>query len=300
VQKENERLTERLAAARRQGLPWHHLGRLLQDRFAGSQNWSRRIEVWEPAGAAAGLKPVVLKRFLVLMNKIDEVSRDTGVPAAELVSTSYGAVELALRIYDRDPEAGMSALSDLRERRVTIEELQRRLLETPAGSADPTAISRSLSLRERSLLIQRCEEALTREAGKIFGPGSTVARRPPLKHFHRVGFEISAAGRINGGADLYLPDAATGSKDQPHGLAQSLLLAAYLPNFHLVFTPTTTGAAMQAAAGALDVLKMPHIGILVIDGAGNVVETRPAKPHGAMRIEDYEQIKIALALRYRK
>lgn len=293
------RLTESLRAARQDGLPWHHLGRLLQERFEGSQNWGRRTEAWDTAGEAAGLAPVVLKRFLVLMNRLDKVSHDAGVPVADLVSSSYGAVELALRLYDRDPRSGLDALADLRERRTTIEALQKKLSQTPAGAADPSAVSRSVSLRERGILVQRCEDALAQYAGRLFGAGSTIVRRPVLRHFRRIGFEIHSRGRILGGADLYLAEASDGSKDSSEGLAQSLLLAGYLPSYYLVFAPGVSAATVAASEQVLDLLDMPRVGIITIDETGHTKKLRPAKPNASSRLASYEDIRTAFAIPHR-
>jgi hypothetical protein len=294
----NIELTEGLRAARQQGLPWHHLGRLLQKRFEGSENWIRRTEIWAEAGEAAGLAPLVLKRFLVLMNKLDRVSDQTGIPPADLVSPSYGAVELALRLYDRDAGLGLYALSELRERRMTIEGLQKILSETPAGSADPSAVSRSVSLRERGILMRLCEDALSEQAGATFGAGSTIVRRPILKYFRRVGFEILAGSRILGGADLHLPEASEG-KDSPEELAQSLLLACYLPTFHLVFAPGVAASTVEAAEQALDALHMTSVGIIIVDDGGAVKTTRSATPNPVIQLAAYEDIKTALAIQRR-
>jgi DNA-binding transcriptional MerR regulator len=296
---QNVELMEGLREARREGLPWHTVGRLLQKRFERSENWGRRTDIWDEAGGAAGLAPVVLKRFLVIMNKLDRVSVETGIPPAALVSPSYGAVELALRLYDRDAGLGLHALSELRERRMTIEGLQKILSETPAGSANPSAVSRSVSLRERATLVKHCEDALSQNTGFMFGPGTTIVRRPILKHFRRIGFEILDGSRILGGADLHLLETAEGLKDSPEGLAQSLLLAHYLPIFYLAFAPGVAAGTVESAEQALDALGMAWVGIITIDASGAVKTARRGIPNDASKLAAYADVKTALTIQRR-
>lgn len=272
-------LMEALRDARAQGQPWHRLGRILQERFDGDGTGGRQTATWEAAEQATGLKPVILRRILALTHRLDRVSQESGVPVSDLVASSYGAVELALRLYDRDQDAGLRALAELRERKTTIEELQRKVLETPAGSADPGAAARSTALVERAKKIRDCETAISRHVRRQLGGHVETVRRPVLKHFHRIGFEAVADDRILAGIDLHLPELPQVSKDSPDGLARSLLLARHLPLFELAFAPGTALETAQDAAATAALLGMDWVGVVTIDADGGVTPVHPQAPN---------------------
>ncbi|MDA9483100.1 hypothetical protein XI07_13910 [Bradyrhizobium sp. CCBAU 11445] len=296
---DESRLTEALREARERGDPWYRLGRILQERLAGQENRNRMFEVWAGAAAATGMKPVVLKRLVTLMDRLDRVASETGTPVDHLLSGSYGAVELALRLYDRNPTWGMEALAELRGRLVTIEDLQRRLTDLPPGDADPAAFARSAALVVRSRRIRECRSALELYAMSELGSLIEVVQREPLRHFHRTGFEGLDRGQVVAGFDLHLADRSVAPNDSPEGLARSLLLARSMPIFALVFAAGDEEAAAEAAS-ASTLLGMEWVGVLKFDFEGPAVPIRSPEENPQITTQEgYAALKAAFAARHR-
>jgi hypothetical protein len=271
-------LTEALRDARGRETPWHRIGEILKESLAGEEDRARTAAVLGAAERATDLKPVILKRLVTIAERLDRVSRESGIAVAGLVSASYGAVELALRLYDRDPKAGLRALADLRAGRTTIAKLQRQVSDAPLGSADPAAAARSAALVRRAETIRICRTAIAGYVHREFGRRASTAPRPVMRHFHRLGFEAAADGRILAGVDLHLPEPPPQSKDSD-GLARSLLLARYLPVFAVALAPGVGQEAAREWAEAADVLGMGWVGMLAIAADGAVEPLREAAPN---------------------
>jgi hypothetical protein len=271
-------LTDALREARDRPAPWYRIGEILKVRLADEEDRARAATVWEEAAKATELKAVILKRLVVIAERLERVSRESGIAVADLVSASYGAVELALRLYDRDPKAGLRALSDLRERKTTIAKLQREVSKAPPGSTDPAAAARSAALVRRAETIRICRTAIEGYVRREFGRRAETRPRPVMRHFHRLGFEAAADGRVVAGIDLHLPESPPQSKDSD-GLARSLLLARHLPVFVLALAPglpATTAREWEEAAG---VLGMGWVGMISIAADGTVDPLREAAPN---------------------
>ncbi|MDX3965523.1 MAG: hypothetical protein QHD01_02850 [Bradyrhizobium sp.] len=305
-----------LQAALEAKVPWHRIAEILKERLAGRER-AEAAAVLVQAEASTHLKPLVLKRILAIAERLDRMSRREGIPAVELALPSYNALELALRLYDRDRAAGLRALEELRAGRTTIAELQRRVSSLPPGSADPAAAARSAALVRRAETIRTCRAAIAAYVRSEFGRRAATAPRPAMRHFHRLGFEVRADGRILAGVDLHLTEGAQ-SKDSD-GLARSLLLARHLPLFVLAFgagrpggagggdvgsadaaAPASAASPVSEWAAATAALGMEWVGILTIDPEGGVDEARPAlpnpeKPDGSV----YAAAKAQLAVRAR-
>lgn len=268
---------------------WHGIAEILRLRLAAEPDRAGATSVFDVAAKATGLKPVVLKRLLAIVERLDRVTSETGIAANALLSGSYNAVELALRLYDRDREAGLRALADLRSRRTTIAKLQRLVAETPPGTANPAATARSAALVHRARTIKVCREAIAEYVHDEFGRRASMAPRPVLRHFHRAGFDIAGDGRILAGVDLHLPEPPQ-PKD-PDGLAHSLLLARLLPLFVVAISigpvirkgqGLENSASVDAAsewAATTRAIDMGWVGILTIDADGAIGELQPPKPN---------------------
>jgi hypothetical protein len=275
-------ITEALREARQWKAPWHRIGQVLKTHLAGENDRDRVAAVWEVAAEATGLKPVILKRLVVIAERLEGVSRESEIAVADLLSGSYGAVELALRLYDRDPKAGLRALFDLRAGSTTIAVLQRQVSGAPPGSADPAAAARSAALVRRAATIRTCRTAIAGYIRGEFGRRAQLVKRPVMRHFHRLGFEAAADRRILAGVDLHLLEPPAQFKDSD-GLARSLLLARHLPVFALALAkghglPSETARQWAEAA---DVLGMGWVGVLAInaDGAVELLREAAFNPH---------------------
>lgn len=268
-------LAERLRKARREGQPWHVIARPLQAHFAGRQPMQERRSVWDAAAAATGLAWVMLRRYVVVIDRIDEIALAAGRPAASLLSGSFSAVELAVRIHARDPAAGLAALEDLAARRATIEDLRTRL-----GSLPPsTSVSdRQVAMRERGFLIEKCESTLRARASDLFGKDVSVVRRPPIRFCRTVGYDIlGSRNRLVAGCDLYV-DAASRGRDPLDEFARSVLLSRFYPRFFLVLAPALGDDVRKAADSAIDLFEVRWIGVIALSERGGAEIVR--KPRG--------------------
>ncbi len=211
-----------------------------------------------------------------------------------MLSPSFTAAELAIRLHARDPEAGLRALTELAAGR-TIEAVRTALADTPARA--DAAGERSAPLRERRRLLKRCEDALAAQAGRLFGLGSTVRRRPALRLFRRIGFEVfNSAGALACSADLYKAEASTASRDPFEGLPQSVPLSFYLPSFLLLFVPGTADDPLDWVERALVTLDAPWIGIAAFGEDDEIELLRPAGGRPSPdRTADYQRLRSALS-----
>jgi hypothetical protein len=257
---------------------------------------------WADAAEAAGVAPVMLRRYVILLRRLDEIAEKAAVDAESLVSNGFSAAELAARLYDRNPAAGLRVLIDLKEGRGTLEQIRAELAVASPGKVTTSADSRSRSLRERGRLIERCEAALQAQAHLLFGPNTQVARRPALRYFRRVGFDVMKTGGLTlgpagilGGADLYFPEPATSGRDPLEDLAQSLQLSTYLPSFYIVFAPGMPDETCRRAIDALDLFQATWIGLLVFDDETIVARRSPQGRPIPDRTAEYSMVAGALA-----
>lgn len=286
-------LMERLRKARQEGQPWHVIAGLLHDHFATMPPKQVRRIVYESAASATELAVVMLQRYVKVFEKLQPIALESGYPVSDLVSSSFSAVEKAIRLYERDILAGLEALAGLRARKLTIESLREKLDATQKGSGYPNVIRRQMALSRRGSVIDRCEDALRAEARRLFGSGTTVKRRPSLRYFRPVGYDMSAAdGRILGGCDLYFGPIA--NEDPIADLARSLLLARYLSVFYIVLAPDAGAPVLNDVRNALEVLDMPHVGLITVDEDGRANTERNASPSTEVS-SGYAEICLALA-----
>lgn len=294
------RLTGRKRQVKQQrGPPWYAHARSMSKVLDGAQAAEATGDslLWEDASAAIGVSSLMLKRFVTGLRNIERIAAESKTPVDALLSPSFTAAELAVRLYGRNSEAGLNALTDLAAGRTTIEAVRTALDEAPA-KADPAG-ERSVSLKQRGRLLQLCEDALAAQAEHLFGLGSTVRRRPALQLFRRIGFEVfDSAGGLAGGADLYTAESWTASRDALEGLAQSVLLSFYLPSFLLLFGPGTTDETLTRADRALHTLNVPWIGIAAFEGDDEILPFRSRRGAPSPdRTDEYRQLRRALSMR---
>jgi hypothetical protein len=115
--------------------------------------------------------------------------------------------------------------------------------------------------------------------GARSGAGAVATRRPSARYLRRVGFNFTNfKGELIAGADLYL--AESGGRDPLEMLAQSVILASYLPSFYLILGLDLNLADAERAREALRALDAKSIGVLLLrDGAPATVVKR-AEPRG--------------------
>jgi len=272
-----EALRDKVKSAKELGVPWHALASILRRSLQGLDS-EEQARLWRLAARESRLSETMLRRYVLALERLSAIEVERKLQPGELRSGAFAPVEIALRLYSRDPEAGLNALEALKQRRVTLRDLRRELAETPSDAADPVA--RSRSLRDRGVLVARAEGLVDAEAPGLFGAGATANRRPSARYLRRVGFEFrDAEHRILGGADLYL--AESGGRDNFESLAQSVLLARYLPVFYVVVGPDLEQEEARRAAAALETLAATSIGVLHLRDEGSALLVRPAVPDPA-------------------
>ena len=118
-----------------------------------------------------------------------------------------------------------------------------------------------------------------------------------MRVFRRIGFEVFAPdGQLASGADLYLAEPQTSSRDEVEGIAQSVLLSHYLPSFYLLFAPDVTPATIERAEQALETLGTPWIGVAAVGDNGRIQRLR--SPRGRPvpdRSAEYREIRKTLS-----
>jgi hypothetical protein len=164
----------------------------------------------------------------------------------------------------------------------------KKLDELPEPRTD-LAASRGASIRERGRMVERCEGLVAAEAERLFGSGTVSARRPLARYLRRVGFDFhDRKGAVMGGTDLYL--AESGGRDALEPLAQSVLLACYLPAFYAVLGPDLGEQDAERAAAALEILEARSVGVLLLrEHAPPSVVRRPQSGPKPDRTDQYTQ-----------
>jgi hypothetical protein len=221
-----------------------------------------------------GLSEVMLRRYLLTLERLEAIEREAGLPPGDLHAGGFAPTELALRLHSRAPDKGIEALQELKDRKITLRDVRRRL-ENAEGPEGPAP--RQIAIKDRGILVARCEGLVAGAAGELFGAGVATTRRPSAKYLRRVGFEFhDAEGAMLGGADLYL--AESGGRDPLDALAQSVILASRLPVFHVILGPDLGEAEAERASEALEVLAVPSVGVLLLRDDSPARLIRPAQP----------------------
>ncbi|KWV48384.1 hypothetical protein AS156_18040 [Bradyrhizobium macuxiense] len=277
-----------LRRARDDGQPWHVIARIVRQWAPEASKWTVRSELRLATEREIGISALMLRRYLSTFLQIEGTAKAQGVDISALLPSSFTGAELAVRLMTRSKEAGLQALSDLRERRITIDQVREELEKTPVTE---TASDRAKAMFDRTDNIEHCEVALAAAASKVFGDALICERRAKLRYFRKIGFEITtAAGHVVGGGDLYLPEASSRSSDPLETIGLSVLLAKYLPSFWVILVEGHPEPVIRRALEVLSVLDH-RIGVLLIEDSGNVKILRRAEIRDeALRQQGYAQL----------
>jgi hypothetical protein len=268
-----ETVREELKKARQTGQPWHVLAGIMR-RVLERVGADKHGQAWRIAARETGLSEVMLRRYLGALDRLQAIEKEASLPVGNLLSATFAPAELALRLHSRDPVAGLKALNELTLRKITVRDIRKELGD--GGAPDSDAAVRGRSIRDRGILVARCEGLVGFEAATLFGTGTKARRRPSAKYFRRVGFEFrDPEGDILGGGDLYL--AESGGRDPLDGLAQSVVLAKYLPAFYVIIGPDLDAVDADRAADALEALDAPSLGVLLLRDEGPALVVRKAE-----------------------
>ena len=279
----------------RRTAPWHELARWFE-MAVGSELYAPP-EARALAGRMCGMSAGLVGRYIVAYRRIRRIAEESGVAMETLLSDSFNGCEVACRLYDRSPDQGFESLVGLREGRQSLASVRRRLKEV-AAPPDSEAAARGALLRRRGLEIEAVETALAASAESLFGRGSEVVRRPGLRLFRRVGFEVVARdGSVAAGLDLLTSQADRQRDELDEGFGASALLATHFPKFHYVVSP---GSEPDIAARAVETVSrfgMRWFGVMRVEPDGGIEVLRPAKGRpNPDRTAEYPNLKKRYAI----
>lgn len=251
-----------------EGQPWHVIARCIAKVGRGDHSWWR----WSVflGEKAPGFTPAVVmqRRYVSTLKNIEKIAASNDREVSSVLPSSFTGAELAVRLYERDPILGLSALTALRERKTTLEAVRELLKAAPAPKEQRSRYDAAVDRAERS---NRCSELFYSAVPGLFGAGAIAERRPILRHFRRWGFEVSRGEEgIVAGVDLYLVDPQARETQIIEPIAQSALLSFYLPSFYVLFEQGAAQAVLEGTDEALLTMNVPWVGILRIDDSGLV------------------------------
>jgi hypothetical protein len=278
---------------RRRGEPWYVIAMALDEAVTGASALGYGEDVVRKiAEDASGLSRGLLTRYLSTIRRVKAAAAANGLAANELLSPGFNAVEAAVRLYDRSPLQGLEILKDLAKGRIALRHVQRAIsqdFEKEEASFDP----RSRTLRRRGLELQSVEKAL---AG--FFPKDWLQRRPPMRYFRHIGWEIrDQDGVCKWGIDVIAAHTDEASSEVEALLPGAALLSLYFPGFYIAFSPNSPQRAADEAVGALELLGLPWIGVLKVRPDLSVDE--PRKPKGCPdpdRSSLYESLRAKVTI----
>jgi hypothetical protein len=273
--------------ARRGGQPWFVAARLLRDTLARAPDESAASRIRSQAAEATRLSPGVLRRYVALLDRLDGIATIEGFDMNAIVSPVFNAAEVAVRIYDRNPEEGVKALLELKAGDATLVQLRERLTKVPVWLPDTD--ERTAAVRQRrknesaakafferlAVRIAFMSQALERSPLMPSG-GRLVRRRSTSLFSSREGsLEIvteSADGAevtIHAGAELLVYERGE-VRSFERAFPALALLATFYPRFHLVFSPGTPVDYVEAAQRLIALFGTASIGIAKVNIDGDL------------------------------
>ncbi|KWV48399.1 hypothetical protein AS156_18120 [Bradyrhizobium macuxiense] len=295
---------EKLAVFRRQleyrqrGRPWYELARGLDEAMRGAAALGYGSDVIKRmAEQVTGLSPGLVMRYVSTYRRVGVAAKAAGVAPEFLLAPGFNPVEMAVRLYDRSPEAGLEALKALAEGRIGSSELRQKLSEAVAADRS-LAASRSRTHRSRALELRAIQRALEGARGSLFPTDSLFVRRPPLAYFRRDGMEVRGAdGACMCGLDLFVSADENAIASFEASLPSAFLLSLYFPRTFFVFSPQAPDSAVHRAIAAIDLFLAPWIGVLRITPELAIVTVRAGvgRPDPD-RHDGYEALRSELSL----
>jgi hypothetical protein len=278
---------------RRRGDPWYVIAMALDEAITGASALGYGEDVVRKiAEDATGLSRGLLTRYLSTIRRVKAAAAAAGLALNEILSPGFNAVETAVRLYDRSPSQGLDILQDLARGRIGLRHVKRAVsqdFELEEASFDP----RSRTLRRRGLELQTVEKALA-----LFFPGDWLQRRPPMRYFRHIGWEIrDQDGVCKSGVDVIAAHTDEASSELEAVLPSAALLSHYFPRFYIAFSPNSPRRAADEAVGALELLGLPWFGVIKVQPDLSVDELR--KPKGRPdpdRCSEYESLRAQVTI----
>lgn len=315
-----ENFRREMSAAREGGQPWFALGDMFAKALATAAD-ADLVDLRTAASEATRLSGGVLRRYVVLLDRLRAIAAVHGLARDELVSRVFNAAEVAARIYDLDPEEGLVALKDLKAGAATLSELRRRLADLPPPAVlqpvdpDPKQERPTTKSAARGLAVIRSRElkagfmrgALAPWAEGRWGIGSALRRRAAGARYYtsHQGFEIVSgdyAGRLPAdfaarpwaGGELFILDGREESELRyfERAFPSYLVLATFYPAFFFAFSPSTPDSSVGRAVELLGLFGAGSVGIVRVTAAGTVVTlVEPDGPPVPDRTGRFEVLK---------
>ena len=306
--KDFEKVRDELSVARDGGQPWFVLGEIYSQALATASD-ADHPALRTAASEATRLSAGVLRRYVVLLDRLRAIAASEGLTRDAFVSRVFNAAEVAARIYDLDREKGMTALTDLKAGEVTLAQLRDRLTKIPIATEpaaepepkrpSPANLARGFAaIRSRELKTNFMLDALKARAAELWEPEVVLGRRPVTRFYtSHQGFEIigaGAPGRRLAGVELFILD----GKDESElryfeGVFPSyLVLATFYPRFHFAFSPSTPEPSVARAVELLGLFGAASIGIMRVTSIGEVdILVEPTGPPTPDRTASYDVLK---------
>jgi hypothetical protein len=285
---------------RQRGEAWYETATSLEAAMSGGLSLGLGEDVVKRiAENASGLSWGVLTRYLTTFRRLKAAAEAAGVPVEQLVSPGFNAVETAVRLYGRDPEAGLDVIKRLAERRIQLRDVNLAMANSLAESP-ARADKRSRSLRLRGFELQALDDALKRSVGVLFPDDAFIEKRPASRYFHTSGWEVRGAdGLCLAGIDG-LPSQAVAADDLVafQTLApKAALLSLYFPAYFMAISPRTAADFPDRAIRILDLFGLRWIGILRVTSELTIEVVRsPEGPPVPDRSKDYERLRAELMM----
>lgn len=275
-----------LSAARDGGQPWFVLGETFAQALAAVAD-ADLAGLRKAASEATKLSAGVLRRYVVLLDRLRTIAEAEGMPRDALVSRVFNAAEVAARIYDLDRALGVKSLTELKAGEITLVQLRERLgvLSAAAEARQSKPVRPSPESSARGMAVLRARElkrgfmlhALNEHAAPIWGSGTTVKRRPTSRFFtSHQGFEIlTPDAERRAGLEMFILDGHEESELRYlEGVFPAYLtLATFYPKFYFLFSPSTPDPSVARAVDLLALFGANSIGVLRVVPDGRV-ETR--------------------------
>ena len=306
-----------LAAAKNGGQPWFVIGSIFADALRNNREQDHR-EVREAAAEATRLSPGVLRRYALLLDRLRSIAAIEGLDQDALLSPVFNAAEVAVRIYDRNAAAGISALRELKAGDVTLVQLRDRLTKVPVeltGPSDaPDAVEGEARMqrneriggaviKERFVKIAFMLQALRGSRPSLWPEAEKIRRRPQSPFFTgHQGFEVVGKDpekAIFAGIEMLILD-RDGIDYLERALPSYLTLATFYDRFYFAFSPGTPVGHVSHAAELLEAFDAGSTGILIVSSEGAVTAmTKPRSGPVPSRVGNYALLRRDRTLKTR-
>lgn len=279
---------------RRRGEPWYTTALRLDEAMSDAASFGYGEDIVRRlAEEASGLSRGVLTRYVSTIRRVKAAAAAAGVQTNSLLSPGFNGVETAVRLYDRSPAQGLDTLKKLADGKLTLSQVKSAVSRAFEASEESFG-ARSRTLRRRGFEIQAVYDAI---AG-YFPKDSLITRRPPMRYFRHVGWEVRTAG----GACVCAVDAMAPRTEDPSFEFETLfpsaaLLSQYFPSYYVAFSPASPAPVADQAVAAIERLGLKWFGVMKTgsDGGLEVLrkpEGRPVPDH----VDRYESLRGDLML----